>query len=981
MTYRIRLLSFICLLLLPFALQAQNVEYTVTGTLIDQRTEDPLTGANVSIENTTIGTSADVDGNFELTARLEPGTYNLRMTFIGYRTVQREIEFGDEQEIALGTIALQQDVIGAEEVVVTGASVLTEKRQLGNSISTVSADELASPGVTEIDAGLSGKIAGALVQQNSGDPAGGISVRLRGTGTLLGSASPLYIVDGVIVNNDSPELVDVGGTSTNRLADLNPEDIDRIEVVKGAAAAALYGSQANNGVVQIFTKQGKSGKPSITIKSTVNVDKVRKTLDVNMAQNENGEYLDNSGNVMSGKRYDFQDYIFRTAVGTNQFLSISGGANDTRYYISGSHKNNEGIVDGSNYQRSTARLNLDQVLTNWANLSTSLSYSHSNNQQIPNGGLNASYGALTGFIFGPNTFNPKPDPETGEYPNNTVLANPLEVIDTYDFQNEVNRVIGNAKLSLTPHKGLSIDHTLGLDTYSQVGTAFIPAGTSAPGLSTGFGRRSERAFFQLNNDLRISYQTDIKPWLNSSTLFGGTLQYENVETIGLEAQQFSIGSRVVSGGANFEQPGEFRSKTVIYGIFGQQTFGYKDRLFVTGAGRFDASSVFGKSERWQFFPKVSSSYVVSEENFWDDFGLSDIVTSFKLRASLGVSGGQTAIGAFDRFNLFNPTSINGRSAMLPSSQRGAVDVKPERQTELELGVDANFLSDRLTVEFTWYKQKTEDLLLFRTAAPSTGFSTKLGNFGELDNTGIELLVKGVPINKQNLQWTSSLTFSANENEIQGVEGGTLIIPESFGQVAAINGEPLGVFYSDAFKRDSEGNIETDSNGLPLEAEGDQIIGDPNPDWVASWINDINIGGNWNVHTQFDASYGNDVFNFTRRLGALGAFGTMEIYERELEGDLPAGYNSRVFGIFEKWVEDGSYLKLRELSVSYTSKLNAFGMKSLKLSLAGRNLFSIDSYTGYDPETNVAGQRTAVRGFDFVQVPIPRSFIFGVTAKF
>jgi len=976
-----RLLTLTCFVLLPFTVLAQSTSYTISGELVDAKSGEPLAGANISFENLVIGTATNADGEFELTASVDPGDYTLNFTFVGYKRAQRTVTFGNSSDIDLGSIQLEPDVIGSEEIVVTGASVLTSKKQLGNSISTVNADELARTGVSQIDAGLSGKIAGALVQQNSGDPAGGISVRLRGTGTLLGSASPLYIVDGVIVNNDSPELIDVGGTSTNRLADLNPEDIERIEVVKGAAAAALYGSRANNGVVQIFTKQGKSGKPSVTIKSTVNVDKIRKTLDVNMAQNENGEYLDNSGNVMSGKRYDFQDYIFRTAVGTNQFLSISGGANDTRYYISGSHKNNEGIVDGSNYQRSTARLNLDQVLTNWANLSTSLSYSHSNNQQVPNGGLNASYGALTGFIFGPNTVNPEPDPQTGEYPNNTILANPLEVIDAYDFENEVNRVIGSAKLTLTPYKGLSIDHTLGLDTYSQVGTAFIPAGTSAPGLSTGFGRRSEREFFQLNNDLRISYQTDLKPWLNSSSLLGGTLQYENVETIGLQAQQFSLGSRVVSGGANFEQPGEFRSETVIYGVFGQQTFGYKDRLFLTGAARFDASSVFGKDERWQFFPKVSGSYVVSEEDFWDDSGISDIITSFKLRASLGVSGGQTAIGAFDRFNLFNPTSINGRSAMLPSSQRGAVDVKPERQTELELGVDANFLSDRLTVEFTWYKQNTEDLLLFRTTAPSTGFSTKLGNFGELDNTGIELLVKGVPINKQDLQWTSSLTFSANENEIQGVEGGTLIIPESFGQVAAINGEPLGVFYSDAFERDNDGNIVTDGNGLPVEAEGDQIIGDPNPDWVASWINDINIGSNWNVHTQLDASYGNDVFNFTRRLGALGAFGTMEIYERELEGDLPAGYNSRVFGIFEKWVEDGSYLKLRELSVSYTSKLNAFGMKSLKLSLTGRNLFSIDSYTGYDPETNVAGQRTAVRGFDFVQVPIPRSFVFGVTAKF
>jgi len=287
----------------------------------------------------------------------------------------------------------------------------------------------------------------------------------------------------------------------------------------------------------------------------------------------------------------------------------------------------------------------------------------------------------------------------------------------------------------------------------------------------------------------------------------------------------------------------------------------------------------------------------------------------------------------------------------------------------------------LTVEFTWYRQNTQDLLLFRTTAPSTGYSSKLGNFGELDNEGIELLVRGAPINNQDFKWTSSLTFSANDNEVRGIDGGTLILPDSFSQVAAINGEPLGVFYSDAFERNSSGEIVTDSNGLPVEAEGDQIIGNPQPDWIASWINDISIGSNWNIRTQLDASYGNDVFNFTRRLGALSAFGTMEIYERELEGDLPSGYNSRVFGIFEKWVEDGSYLKLRELSVSYTKNLTVLGMESIKLSMTGRNLFSIDSYTGYDPETNVAGQRTAVRGFDFVQVPIPRSFVFGVTAKF
>ncbi|MDZ7681293.1 MAG: TonB-dependent receptor [Fodinibius sp.] len=305
----------------------------------------------------------------------------------------------------------------------------------------------------------------------------------------------------------------------------------------------------------------------------------------------------------------------------------------------------------------------------------------------------------------------------------------------------------------------------------------------------------------------------------------------------------------------------------------------------------------GEDERWQFFPKVSGSWVISEESFWQNSGLRNAVPSFKFRASLGTSGGQTAIGAFDRFNVFNPASINGRSALLPSTQRGALDVKPERQTELELGFDASFLSDRLALEFTWYDQQTEDLLLFRTTAPSTGYLSQLGNFGSLDNTGIEILLKAVPINNSNMQWTSTVTFAANKNEINGIEGGVIIIPESFGQVAAINGEPLGVFYSDAFERDSDGDIVIDAGGLPVEADGDQIIGDPNPDWNGSFINDVSVGKSWNFRAQFDVSYGGDIFNFTERLGSLGAFGTLATYERELEGDLPAGYNARVFGIF------------------------------------------------------------------------------------
>ena len=968
-----KLLSFLALLCLPTLAFAQTGTYEISGTVIDSRTAETLIGANVNFEGTTLGTSTDADGNFEFTATLEQGDYTLLVSFLGYSLRRVPVTLGDSRSVNLGSIELEQDILGSEEVVITGASALTSKRQLGNTISTLDVEDLELTGASSLDRALSGKIAGALVQQNSGNPAGGISIRLRGTGTLLGSADPLYIVDGVIMNNDSPELLSLGGYSQNRLVDLNPNDIERIEVVKGAAAAALYGSRANNGVVQIFTKRGRSGEPRISYSSKFSIENVRKTLDVNSVPfNASGDPVE---------RYDAQDDIFRTATGSEQFLSISGGQNSTRYYLSGSYFNNDGIVDNTNFQRATARLNLDQDLNRWATLSFGTNYTFSDSEEIPNGGLNDNYGALTGFIFGPNTIDPSPDPETGEYPDGFILANPLEVVNRYDINQTINRINANAKLTLTPYAGLSVEYTAGVDTYSQVSTFFIPVGTTAPGLGQGFSRRAERQFLQFNNDINIRYQNDITADLESTTLVGGTLQYEDFSTIGLQARQFSPFIQVVSGGGDFDQPGESRGENIIYGVFAQQTFGFQDKLFLTGAGRFDASSAFGESERWQFYPKVSGSYVLSEEGFWQDtFGSA--VNSFKLRASLGTSGGLTAIGPFDRFTRFSPTSVDGRNALVPSSQQGAVDIKPERQTELELGLDANFFNDRIGLEFTWYDQQTDDLLLTRSISPSSGFLSRLGNFGTLNNSGIEILLRAVPVNTNDLQWTSTLTFAKNENEVDGIENDFLVLGSSFGQSAAVNGEALGVFYSSFFQRDDNGNIVTDDNGLPVAGEGDKVIGNPNPDFSGSFINDVNIGGNWNVRMQWDFVYGNDVFNFTRRLAALGVFGTLDDpYGRELRGELPDGYSARVFNIFENWVEDGSYLKLRELAVAYTVTPEFLGLRNVRLSLVGRNLLSIDSYSGYDPEINTAGQRTAVRGFDFVEVPIPRSVQFGITANF
>ena len=964
-----RLFFVLCLFLsIPISAFAQ---LTIQGTVTDERGEG-LPDANIIVVGTTSGTNTDAQGNFALYLPEPEAETTIEARFVGYKSARQTIR--QNNGLVEVSFQLTVDALQFDEIVVTGLSVAASKKQLGNAISTLNIRQLESTGATSLDKALTGKLAGALIQQNSGNPAGGVTIRLRGTGTVLGDADPLYMVDGVIVNNDSPELIRLGGGAQNRLIDLNLNDVERIEIVKGAAAAALYGSRANNGVVQIFTKRGAQGKPRITYTYGLSTSKIRKTLPVNRATVDNRGNKNPDGSDV--QRFDHQDFIFRRATGMEHYASVSGGSGNTRYFVSGSYLADQGVVENTLFRRISGRTRIDQELSNWATLSVGGNFVFSKSNDIPNGGLNSNYGALTGFIFGPNTYSLTPDPATGVYPSDGVLANPLEVIDQYDFTQEITRYIGNAQIDATPLSGLSIDYTLGVDAYDQTAIAFIPAGTSAPGLANGLSRRAVFDFLQLNNDINLRYQRHIFPHVQSTTRIGGILQYEKGETFSAEAKDLSPVSRVVSSGANVVA-GEFRSKKAIYGGFIQQTLGIANRLFITGAARIDASSVYGADNRWQFYPKASASYLISDAGFWQNGALQNIFPDFKLRASIGTSGGQTAIGPYDRLTNYNASSYDGNPGLVPSTQLGGT-IKPERQREIEVGADFSLLSNRLGMELTYYDQHIDDLLLFRTLSPSTGHSRALQNVGTMDNTGLELLVRAIPLARPNLRWESTFTYSTNKNKVNGIEGGRLIIPNSFSQVSATNGEPLGVFFSTAFERDAQGNIARDENNLPIQAADHKIIGDPNPDFTASLINQIKVGQNWSFRAQWDAIIGGDVFNFTRRLAALSAFGVLTDYERELNGELPAGYNSRVFRIFEHWIEDGSFVKLRELSASYRWQPQLSGLSSIQLSLIARNLFSIDNYSGYDPETNIAGQRTAVRGFDFVEVPIPRSIAFRIS---
>jgi TonB-linked SusC/RagA family outer membrane protein len=987
------LLALLALLCLGQVSLAQNRQI-IKGIIKDARNREPIIGAVVRLSGTTIGTATDVNGAYTLTANVASGNYTLSFTYTGYKPVTRPVTLN--QSPVEVNVDLAEDAMSLNEVVVTGTGVATSKKQLGNAISTVSAKDLENSVATSIDQALAGKVAGAQISQNSGNPAGGISVKLRGNSTIAGSSDPLYIVDGVIVNNSSSELVDLGGYSQNRLVDINPADIDHIEIIKGAAGAAIYGSRASNGVVQIFTKRGKSGSPVVSISTQFRSNSIRKKLAYNKYPFRFTNTTATDLTQVPVQRYDLQDEIFRGAYGNESNVSVSGGTDNTQYYMSGGYLGNQGIIDNTNFQRGTARLRLDQRFNNWIKVSLGLNYSLSGSKEIPNGGINEAYGALTGFIFGNNFVNPFHDPVTGRYPTlaptGLLRTNPLEAINRFDFSQKTSRLIGDIQVNMTPVKNLSINYTLGYDNSTQLATGFIPVGNTSPSFNTGFARRADRIALLLNNDLNIGYKAKAGAF-EFTTALGATAQTERISTAGITGTQLSPVSQVASSGTNLAVT-DVRSTLNILGFYAQETIGYKSKLFLTGAIRNDVASSFGKDNRWQYYPKVSGAYLLSEEDFWKNSSLGSVVPILKLRASYGQSGNLTAINAYDRLTNYNAALLSGLPGVSSPAQLGNATVKPERQVEKEIGLDASFLHDRLGFEFSYYNKSVQDLLLLVNLRPSTGYLSQYQNIGNMSNKGLELLVRGIPIQHENFKWNASVIFSKNKNKVYDIPGGLLTFPGGFGQVAAVEGYPLGAFYATAFARNPDGSLLLTPAGLPQRetvarnAAGqptgtivNKVIGDPNPQWTGSFINEFNVGKNLSFRMQWDASYGGDVFNFTKRVGDRDIYGGLAGYEPELRGEVPKGTSAALFSIMENWIEDGSYLKLREISASYNLHFKFLKNKPLRVTLSGRNLLSIDNYSGWDPETNAAGQSGAVRGFDFVEVPIPRTIALGFNYSF
>jgi TonB-linked SusC/RagA family outer membrane protein len=943
-------------------------DYTIIGRVLDAVTGTPVSGAQINVEGTSFGSLADQTGRYSIRASLSAGTYTLRVQYIGREVGTQQISLGTQLVVRVPDFLLRERALELGEIVVTGVAGPTSKRALGTTVSTVDAGAVSRAAVSTIDQALQGRVAGATIISNTGTPGGGVSMRLRGTSSITGGAEPLFIVDGVIIDNNGDQQINVGYRSnpSNRLADLDPDDIERVEILKGAAAAALYGSRANNGVVQIFTKRGQQGAPRFVFSTKVQRSDLTTTLPWALTPVD----LDGS----PATRYNHEDLLFRDAWTSDSYLSVSGGAEDTRYYLSVNWFDQEGIEIGSGHEKLNLRLNLDQGINDWLEVAAGANLIKSHTDLQING-ENGTGGLLTAIVFTPTTVDlAEKDPETGEYVNDAfVFANPLSVVDDWATPQDIRRFVGSFQLRANPVEALSAEWRLGYDQTEMETALFIPRG--ATGAPTGSAQSVNRRSSLINNDIVANYRWAFGGDLDLTTSAGVNATLEKVQNLNLGATDLAPGTELVRGAVQSATEGEVEATTL--GYFVQQQIAFRDRIFLQGGLRWDASSTFGKDERWQLYPKMSASWAISDESFFD--GMPDAVSELRLRAALGYAGNQPTLGnAYARFARYGTTNNVGRLGLVPLGQAGNPDLKPERQREWEAGFDLSLFDERVGLNFTHYDQFIEDLLLNRPFSPSTGYASILQNVGEMSNWGNEIELQTVNVDREGFGWRTQVIYSKNKNVVDSLA----VDPFGSGYNNWVEqGYPIGVFRMPAYERNADGSIVMDDVG-PVRSEDRLIVGNPWPDYSLSIANDFRVGRRVTLSVLLDGQFGHEVWNQTQRI--MDIFGAGPLYDQLLRGEITPAYRSRVQGIWEAYLEDASFVKLRNVTLRYDVQediASRFGVEGIQVELQGRNLHTWTDYSGYDPEVNMFGLSTVARGVDFATYPNSRTWSLGLRFVF
>lgn len=994
-------------------LQTSTQSFTLKGKVTNSEGE-PLIGVTVLAKNSKNGTATDFDGNFSI--RINDKNTSLQFTYVGYK--QENVQIKDHKFI---TVIMEEDSHMLNEVVAVGYGVM-RKSDLTGSVVRVGSKDISNIPTVRLDQALTGKASGVHITNTSGEPGAGTNILIRGGNSISASNEPLYVIDGFIGAGDL-NLID-------------PNDIESVEILKDAAATSIYGARGANGVVIVTTKRGTEERNNVTVNTYIGVQHIAKRLEM-MNAREYAEMLNQQDVSVNqepsienpsiyGKGTDWQDEILRMALMQNYQIAASGGNKDSRYYLSISMFDQEGVIKNSGIRRYQTRLNLDRKIGKNINIGANFQFSYS--QRKPN------LVSLGGFDYQSSALATPPTMgiynEDGSYaadsPSRVVsnkIDNVVAQLNERKKQEKAASVYAGIFADWEAIKGLKFKTFLGLNASNNKTSEYKPSSlpTMIQNKVKGEAWINQGDSYSILWENTVNYMKEIAKGHHLTVLGGYTLQTSRSEGLSLYGKNFTNDlldwNNLSDAETKTRLIGSSASEWAIISYLGRINYSVLDRYLVTVTGRYDGSSRLGKDNRFAFFPSVAVAWRLSEEKFMKRFSKLD---NLKIRASYGLSGNQD-IALYQTLPLMKQQNVIltdiPQVGYIPD-RLGNDKLKWETTAQFDFGIEASFFKSRLNIEFDTYTKRTRDLLLDVEFPYTSGFKNGFMNVGKISNRGVELMIRSTNIVTKDFSWTTEFNIARNKNKVVALgpdkdfeytfRPGLGTHPYSWLKV----GQPVGAFYGyimDGIYRTREqieaGNEPNASLGQKIyrDINGDGVItiedqttiGDPNPDFFGG-LNNTFTYKNFTLNVFLQGTYGNDILSGGDFLYATVDPRFVNQYKRvknfwsldNPNAEYPKLYSNDEYQPSTYMIHNGSHLKIKSVSLYYNLPVKKWKrnkvISEFQCYITGTNLFTFTSYKGYDPEVNTGTEggykvysANVLRGMDFTAYPSARTFTFGI----
>lgn len=1044
MIKRLFLIS-ICLCALVYA----NAQTIVTGRVMDGASNESAIGASVLVVGTTVGTITDFDGNFTL--EVPDGKFILQVSMVGYKT--QVINIRGKERI---DVTLLEDTQVMDEVVVVGYGTM-KKRDLSGSISQIKSEDLLAGGGADAALSLSGKIAGVDVKESDGAPGSGVSITVRGANSFTTSSQPLYIVDGIPFGTDPNGVPQSGANegqnqSQNPLSMLNPNDIEKIEVLKDASATAIYGSRGANGVVIITTRKGQQGKPKVELNIRAGFQQIARKVEMLDAyhyalyQNEaasnsrtyeggtqrdpyrgewdypyvgsgyiytQGKYnpspedflnpglrTDQYGNVDEVAGTDWQDQIYRLGWSQEYNASVSGGTDKGYYAFSGNYTDQTGIIKNTGFQRYTLSLNTAWHITKWLEIGTSQHFSHAKtNFQRTN---SENTGIIRSSLIFPPTYGVHQQTEQLDELN-WLAANPVNYIN--GAKDELRQIswFSSSFVEFTIQPWLKLRQNLGLGyNDGHRGTYYDRHTQEGKSPTNGKAGKASNIWKSLTTETLLTFDHKFNENHSINAVLGATFERGEGSSESMTATNFPNDLTQDADMSLALDKAVLRSSHTVQSLasfLARVNYTLKGRYLFTASARVDGSSSFATKHKWAPFFSGAFAWRMIDEPWMQD---QDVLSNWKWRVSYGQTGNQ-AIGAYRTLTIleaanypYNGTLESGE-AMIDWRGPANPDLKWETTDQADAGLDIGFLNNRINLTFDYYYKRTRDLLQNVTIPSSSGFSQMMVNSGYVTNQGFEFTLGAVVIDNKDWKWHIDANLSLNRNRIGGLKGdqyATALWSKADQVFLQRNGCPIGTLYG--YKEDgidpATGEIiYADINGDGAVTEADRtIIGNTNPDFTGSLTSRLSWKG-LSLAFMLQGSYGNDIFNYNLTDITMSNIGniTQDAYDHRWTADNPngalwpkatAGYN-RTWLISDRYVEDGSFLKIKYITLAYEWYNPAKWIEKIHVDFTINNVWTFTKYSWFEPDVNAGGTNSSCPGVDSYSYPSARSYALTLNFTF